>query len=97
MKRFLTFILSLLILLSFNSSLYAEKEKGFVNNKVKKVLKIRKKPNTKSKVKEKIDKGKFVIILKTSGKWYKIKTDTTKGWVKKKYISKNSLKIDMSY
>ena len=89
MKKFLTFILSIFVLLLSCGSLYAATpKKGTVkDNVINKILKVRKKPNAKNKnyVAE-LKIGTNVDITKVSGKWYKIKTSSTKGWVKKKYI-----------
>ena len=89
MKKFLTFILSSFVFLLACSNLWAATpKKGTVkDNVINKILKVRKKPNAKNKnyVAE-LKIGTKVDILKVSGKWYKIKTSSTKGWVKKKYI-----------
>ncbi len=90
MKKFLTFILAIFVLLLTCNNLYAAgtPKKGTVKDNVKNnVLKVRKKPNAKNKkyVGE-LKIGTNVNITKVSGKWYKIKVSDTKGWVKKKYI-----------
>ena len=90
MKKFLTYILAIFVLLLTCNNLYADRipKKGTVKDNVKNnVLKVRKKPNAKNKkyVGE-LKIGTNVNIAKVSGKWYKIKVSDIKGWVKKKYI-----------
>ena len=90
MKKFLTFILMIFVLLLTCGDLFAAgtPKKGTVKDNVKNnVLKVRKKPNAKNKkyVGE-LKIGTNVNIAKVSGKWYKIKVSDIKGWVKKKYI-----------
>ena len=89
MKKFLTFVLTIFVLiLSCSNLLAATPKKGYVKDNVKnQILKVRKKPNAKNKkyVME-LKIGTNVDIVKVSGKWYKIKVSGTKGWVKKKYI-----------
>lgn len=51
-------------------------------------LNVRDKASTKGKVVEKIYAGKFVEILKTSGSWYQVKTESGKvGWVSSNYVT----------
>ena len=97
MKKYLAYILSLFVLIISCGNLFAATPKaGIVNDKVKKVLKVRKKPNTKSDVKIKLDKGTSVEILKKKGKWFKIQAKQTKGWVKKKYIKVTEYKDEFT-
>ena len=88
MKRL--FYLTLAVFFSFLSScnnLFADNVYGAVN---KKYLRVRAKPNTRSEVKETLYKNDRVTVLERSGKWFKIKTSSNKGWVKSKYISNSS-------
>ena len=51
-------------------------------------LNVRDKNSTKGKVVEKIYPGKFVEVLKASGSWYQVKTESGKtGWVSSKYVT----------
>ncbi len=51
-------------------------------------LNVRDKASTKGKVVEKIYKNAYVEILKTSGSWYQVKTESGKtGWVSSTYVT----------
>lgn len=88
MKKYFVVLITLLFVFASSISLFAKKpSKGYVKDNVKNsVLKVRAKPKAKSEVKAKLYIGNKVDILKKREKWFKIKTSTTKGWVKKKYI-----------
>lgn len=95
MKRKFIFLLSLLLVFTSFAPIFAKDiGYGLVNSNIKKrTLKVRKKPNTKSKTLFKLTLNDSVIITSSSGKWYKIKYPLTKkkGWVKQKYITLTAL------
>ena len=90
MKRKFVFIFVYLLIFfnTYDALLARDFGIGFVNSNIKKKLKVRKKPNTKSKTKFKLRENEFVTIIYSSGqKWYKIKHTKGKGWVKHKYLT----------
>lgn len=48
---------------------------------------IRKAPNTNSKIKGKLYRGSAAKILKTKGKWVKIKSGSVSGYIRKDYLA----------
>ena len=85
MKRLVIVVLTLFSFFTSYDSLFADNFRiGSVN---KKYLRLRIRPTVKSEVKETLNKDDRVTVLEKSGKWYKVKTSTNKGWVKSKYIS----------
>ncbi len=92
MKRYFILFCLFLTFFSTNESLFAKIiGYGYVNSNIsKKKLKVRKKPSTKSKTKFKLSLNDQVVITSSSGKWFKIKHTSGKGWVKKKYIDEVS-------
>ena len=87
MKKFFSLLLIFFITFSSFNFLYAESQSGVVNDKLKKRLKVRKKPNKKSEVKAYLYKGNAVTVRKKKGKWNKVVSGDTKGWVLAKYIT----------
>ena len=107
-KNYIFLILSIFLVFFTSCEDLCAKDlaQGFVNNRIpKKRLKVRKKPNTKSKTKFKLRENDLVIVTVSSGIWYKIRCSSGKGWVKKKYIavfeiyseSDNKIKLDNKY
>ncbi len=89
MKRLCTIFIIVFSLFVTYDCLFADDiGQGSVN---KKYLRVRKNPNSKSEIKETLKRNDSVTVLETSGKWYKIKTSSNKGWVKSKYISSSSI------
>ena len=96
MKRLSILILTIFILffsyLSSTKSLFADNLRNVTVNK--KYLRLRKRPNINSEVKETLRRNDKVTILERSGKWFKIRTSSNQGWVKSKYISKDFYTTD---
>lgn len=80
-----------------DSTVTPTEQKGYVNEKVTSSLNVRKEASTKSVVLLSIPRNTEVIVLGTSGDWYKVKVTyngkTVTGYVAKEYIT---LKSDSS-
>ncbi len=85
-----------------NASCYVKKELvEAIDNKTAKIsgenVNIRLLPNESSPIIGKISAFEVIAILSDEGQWYKIKaTDTTFGWVHKKFITKPAPEIQIA-
>ncbi len=56
-------------------------------------LNLRSKASTNGKILKTIPKGKTLTYISTSGSWYKVKYQTTTGWVSSDYVKKVNEKV----
>ena len=84
---FIIFFSVIIILTSYDTLLAKDWGKGYVNDKVKSILKGRRKPNPKTNVVIKVPKNTYVGIKYNHDSWYKIRYEGKLGWVPHKYIT----------
>lgn len=83
-------IIILMIITLILLGIKVEATTGKVNSET---VRIRKEPNTKSTIKEQLDKGAEVEILEEEDGWYKVKTKTDAGTITG-YISKELIDVE---